>query len=375
MFSKEKIYNNIFNILFVILMFAYFLFNYVNIDLNTVTRMKVNMLILLGFLSIFIFRLSIFKRISKINLLSISILSLFIIFKAIFKDNLPVEYSVLIFILSIGLLNENNIHFIRYLIISKVIFLFFIMLLSQLGYINQSEFIKQDYSIALSYGFIHSNTLGIIGLSIILDLSLLYRYNRAPKHIILLSIIFICYMYFISKARTSLLLEIGLIIAMILNMRLIKIRCSGVLLVTISLLIILMGIILPYYFDSNSELWNKLNILFNQRLFLGNLYIDNYGITFFPKAIPQLFLQREYDVIMYYNDNTFLALLLSSGLFLFSAILCFIFYQQLNGQYSLYYVFILSLTLISMIFESSGYNVFLFTSLFFRYFAINGKRS
>ena len=93
-------------------------------------------------------------------------------------------------------------------------------------------------------------------------------------------------------------------------------------------------------------------------MFLGNFYINEYGIGYFPQHIEQLYLKREFDVVPYYNDNTFL-------LIIFLLLNIFLLYKQRSKEYSLYVVFLVVISLVSMIFESNGYNVFLYSPLLF----------
>lgn len=364
MFSKEKVYNLVTNCIFSLSMSIYIVITYVNINIEHHTRISLNFFAFFILLLCFFYKKLLFLKLNKSDLYALLSITLFFILKVIYGEQFSVEYSSLIFMIGAQIFLNTNYSFLKFSILTKIAILVITISLAKLGYIESIEIVKQDYSIVTSQGFRHTNGLGILSLSIIIDIALITHSNNIRKIYYLLIIAFIAYIYFISKARTTFLLSFITFVFIIFRNKL-NLKVNVNLLSFFILIVISAGVFLPYFYQSGSDIWDKLNLLFNQRLFLGNLYINEYGISYFPQKIEQLFLQREYDVIMYYNDNSFLASLLSYGIIGFFVINLFLLYKQRKNNCSMYVGILLIICLISMIFESNGYNVFLFSPLLF----------
>ncbi|MDG2945455.1 hypothetical protein P7M32_03290 [Bisgaard Taxon 10/6] len=240
--------------------------------------------------------------------------------------------------------------------------------MSYVNIIPSVDIIKQNGDVLSSLGFLHTNGLGIMGLGALIDLALINEYrNKVPKLNILLVFCVSIFFFYLSGSRTSFILSILVVGVMLFSSFLRKIETKLFTKLLVFIIIQLLAFS-PLFYIENNDIWDKLNVIFNQRLFLGNLYLNTFGINMFPVEVYQLFLEREYDILPYYNDNTYIAQLISSGWFFVLLFNLMVLGILLKHKYSLYYFSLLSIVLLSMIIESSGYNIFLFSVFHFMCF-------
>lgn len=368
MIENKRIYRCFINILFPLCAFMYLYMTYVNIDIDYQARVSVNRFIFILLLAVFLLKILYSLRIRKEEIFSLLVLSSFLSLKVIYGDNFSVEYNTLIFLIAGYLLRANNTDLLIALIASKVLLLISTIVLSNLGYLDSNIIVKQDQSLVYSYGFKHTNGLGSLALSIIIDVALFIRKKRNNIFFFITLCFFSSFIFYISRSKTSLILSILIIFVIFLNNFLFDFFDKSInknFFSVILMIILIASISLPYFYQEGVYIWDELNRIFTLRLFLGNFYINEYGIGYFPQHIEQLYLKREFDVVPYYNDNTFLSIILSSGIIIFLLLNIFLLYKQRSKEYSLYVVFLVVISLVSMIFESNGYNVFLYSPLLF----------
>ncbi len=78
------------------------------------------------------------------------------------------------------------------------------------------------------------------------------------------------------------------------------------------------AILVHVFFDSENPVWNKLNVLLNNRLVLGRTAIEQYGITFFGQYIKWVGrggIKKHPDWVYNYVDSSYLKYLLHYGVF------------------------------------------------------------
>lgn len=368
MIENKRIYRFFVNILFPLCAFMYLCMTYVNIDIDYQARVSANRFIFILLLAIFLLKILYSLRIRKEEIFSLLVLGCFLSLKVIYGDNFSVEYNTLIFLIAGYLLGSDNTDFLIALITSKVLLLVSTIVLSNLGYLDSNIIVKQDQSLVYSYGFKHTNGLGSLTLSIIIDVALFIRKKRNNIFFFIILCFFSFFIFYISRSKTSLILSVLIIFVIFFNNFLFDFFDKSInknFFSIILVIILIISISLPYFYQEGVYIWDELNRIFTLRLFLGNFYINEYGIGYFPQHIEQLYLQREFDVVPYYNDNTFLSMILSSGIIIFLLLNIFLLYKQRSKEYSLYVGFLVVISLVSMIFESNGYNVFLYSPLLF----------
>lgn len=342
--------------------------NYVNFPFLQSEKVNIERITTVLVFSIFLFDVVKNYKISLFKLYSLFIFFIFVLYKLVFGDEFSINYTAISFVLLCLLVKEKDERFIIFISKFKFIFIFFIIFLSYIKVIPSIDIIKQNKDVLSSLGFLHTNGLGIMALGALIDLALINEYrNKVYTLNILFALAFSIVIFFLSGSRTSFILSILVVGVMLCHSFLNKIEVNSFIKLLIFIIILSLGFS-PFFYIEDNDIWSRLNEVFNQRLFLGNLYLNTFGINMFPVEVYQLFLEREYDVLPYFNDNTYIAQLISSG-WLFTILFNFMILGVfLKYKYSLYYFSLLSIVLLSMIVESSGYNIFLFSVFHFLYF-------
>lgn len=351
-----------FNSSFIVLNLINLFFRYVYYTENLEIKffyVTISNILIVTFIAIFVL-----LKVFKVGLREKDIIPFLIIvsifFLSIIFQNFQIDYFILLFWSLIYLVPNKDNELLVGLIFTKVIFVITILLLNRLGYFMDVENIKYDTNqlVGHSYGFIHANSLGVMILSIIIGLAILLKSKWL--NILLLFIISLL-LNNLTQSRTSFFIAFAVVITFVFKNYLSSKIISKKLMSCGLLAIFSFSILLPYIYKYNLIIINKMNSYTNNRIYLGNYYIQTYGFNFFPKNIQRIQIFRLWDHLDYYIDNFYLSYLLSNGVIISIVLMILIIYITSKFKFNAHNGILLLLSFMILFLENFSLNVFLFT--------------
>lgn len=303
---------------------------------------------------------------------SLLLLTLYIIFIVFFWKRIDIDWSLLSVLIYVPLIEPGNKSFIRGLLLIKLFVLVIVIVLSLFGLINDTSYFKLS-GVSHSLGFFHPNTLGAVSLSIFFDYFILFKDLRKQYFtFFLLAVLYT--LYRLTFSRTSILIVgIGLIIYLF-RRRLSQYVINKFVFLICATGIYLFGTLYSMFYSSSNIFYRQLDVFLTNRVKLGNMYIQRYGFTLFPKITPNIIPQGWWSVDQLFNDNTFLKFTLTQGVIITTLFLLYILYILGNNEYRLYNALLILLTFLFLIIEAQGFYVFLLTPLLLNFMTIGDDR-
>lgn len=213
--TKKINYDTVFNWTYFPLLILNILEKLVNVP-NTGLISQTYTITMVGMLFLFLLKVIIDKMTVE-NIFAIFIVSIILLLKLLIGSNYTHTYMLVPFLLGSQLLSNRNSSFLKYSFWAKVSLLVIVFSLGRIGILPSTQVIKSNGSVILSMGFVHTNSIGILGISILLDYILLNcRLYISSKNIILL-FLFTIIIYQISLSRNFLLLSLGILIGLLSN--------------------------------------------------------------------------------------------------------------------------------------------------------------
>ena len=213
------------------------------------------------------------------------------------------------------MLASENIQFDRLIkidFISKCIFVVCVILLYFAGFARLNDFLTYTGESRSALGFANPNTFGYYMFSICADLIFMKagKYNFFHFMFLLMISIFVSN---ISLSRTSAYLIMILAIVSIFSSIFKKILLTNffkkLMLFSFALLTIF-SVIVSNSYNSNNDMYYKINLFLSGRLINSYRYVQNYDIKIFGQEIDI----QNYNGHSLYLDNAYLKLLLNEGL-------------------------------------------------------------
>ncbi len=369
---RLKFYNSQITEFFYLFVMIFYLFSrYVsftsNENLRSVILTLANLLII-----IFVFIFTIFEIIKnkKITIKKLLIFTFFFIelIISIVSSSFQFDYILLLFLSLSYIFPNKDSNLVKSIFIVKIIFLALVLILGVLGIFGDIQNVKGTYLVAHSYGFIHPNSLGAFFLSIVIDIAILFKRNL--KTVLLLFII-ISLQYSITFSRTSSLIAFIILLIFLVKPYLInKFYPTSYKLISI-IFIWGISILLPLVYSSTNHFLNKLSILFSNRIYLGNYYINYYGFSLFPQSIQRIKYSRFWDYLEYYNDNYYLDFVLKNGILISLLVGILILLILKDVKFSLFNGVLLCFCFVFLFLENYSINVFLLTPFIFNIISEN----
>ena len=171
-------------------------------------------------------------------------------------------------------------------------------------------------------------------------------------------------------SRNFLLLSLGIIFGLLSYKYLKKDYLKKTTLQTATVFIFTLGTFLWIKYDSNNIVWRGINTILSNRPMLSKYYIDIYGIKWLPQNFERLFLDRFWDKIEYYLDNSFVQILVSQGLIIFILLFCFVLFVQQTKRFDFITTLLIIFVYICLVIEAIPFYIFLLTPLYYQYFNI-----
>ena len=132
----------------------------------------------------------------------------------------------------------------------------------------------------------------------------------------------------------------------------------------------LFGMFYSMFYSTSNIFYRQLDIFLTNRVRLGNMYIQKYGFTLFPKSTPNIIPQGWWSSDQLFNDNTFLKFALTQGVIIAVLFLLYILYIIGTKEYCLYDALLILLTFLFLMIEALGFYAFLLTPLLFKFMAV-----
>jgi oligosaccharide repeat unit polymerase wzy len=358
--NNERIYNNLFNVIFSICFLIYSLKS-INIGLDASVLGYVNLSILGLSVLLWVFNIAFFKVSStKLTVIIILLLSVYIQF---------VFFDILFFLAFYMLLNSSNRKFM-YLQVMIMIFTFIGTLIAvKFGFIENLLFYRSGDGVRQAFGFNHPNTLGMFVYAITINLLNIMNKSRYSllKYTVLL--IFNLYFYYISDSRTASFISLGTIIIIIvlgfinLDNKIMnnKLIIGGIL----SFILAIVGLSTYFSFVDN---YTELNKLFTNRLYSSYMFITEFGFNLLGDEIPGVLNTPTGEVII---DSGYINLILRKGIVFTIIFFMAIFNRIWNNKFTNKEGILILSVFCTLMFESYGFSIFMFQILFFDYV---GKR-
>lgn len=363
---KKINYDIIFNCIYFPLLILNILGKIVNIS-NTTLESLTYIITLLGLLFLLMIKV-IIDKMSIENMFAIFILSVIFIIRVIVGNDYTHTYMLVPFLIGSQLLKSSNHTFLKYSFWAKVSLLVIVFSLGRIGILPSTQVIKSNGSVILSMGFVHTNSIGILGISILLDYILLNcRLYISSKNIILL-FLFTIIIYQISLSRNFLLLSLGILIGLLSNKLLKNDYLKKATLQIATSIIFILGTFIWMYYNPNNFIWSGINKVLSNRPMLSKYYFNFYGIKWLPQNFERLSLDRFWDKIEYYLDNSFVQILLSQGLIIFILLFCFVLFVQQTKRFDFVTSLLIIFVYICLVIEAIPFNIFLLSPLFYQYF-------
>ena len=208
--NNERIYNNLFNVIFSICFLIYSLKS-INIGLDASVLGYVNLSILGLSVLLWVFNIAFFK----VSSTKLTVIIIFLIYLLLSVYIQFVFFDILFFLAFYTLLNSSNRKFM-YLQVMIMIFTFIGTLIAvKFGFIENLLFYRSGDGVRQTFGFNHPNTLGMFVYAITINLLNIMNKSRYSllKYTVLL--IFNLYFYYISDSRTASFISLGTIIIII----------------------------------------------------------------------------------------------------------------------------------------------------------------
>ena len=299
---------------------------------------------------------------------SLLLLLLYTFFVVLFWKKFDIDWSLVSILIYVPLIDSENKGFIRGLILVKLFVLMIVVVLSLLGIITDTVYLKLG-GVSHSLGFFHPNTLGAVSLSIFFDCFILFQELRKQYFtFFLLTVLYI--VYHLTFSRTSIIIAgLGLLIyafrkilsSYVMNKVVFSITTTGV---------YLFGMFYSMFYSTSNIFYRQLDIFLTNRVRLGNMYIQRYGFTLFPKSTPNIIPQGWWSSDQLFNDNTFLKFALTQGVIIAVLFLLYILYFIGTKEYCLYDALLILLTFLFLMIEALGFYAFLLTPLLFKFMAV-----
>lgn len=361
-------YDTIFNCIYFPLLILNILGKFVNISNTTIVSLSYT-ITLIGLVFLFLLKVIIDKMTIE-NMFAVFIIFIIFIMRIIVGSDYTHIYMLVPFLLASQLLRQSNHSFLKYNFWVKFSLLVIIFTLGRIGVLPSTQVIKSNGLTILSMGFVHTNSIGILGFSILLDYILLTcREHISSKNIISISL-FTLIIYQISLSRNFLLLSLGIIFGLLSYKYLKKDYLKKTTLQTATVFIFTLGTFLWIKYDSNNIVWRGINTILSNRPMLSKYYIDIYGIKWLPQNFERLFLDRFWDKIEYYLDNSFVQILVSQGLIIFILLFCFVLFVQQTKRFDFITTLLIIFVYICLVIEAIPFYIFLLTPLYYQYFNI-----
>lgn len=352
----EKIYNNIFNLIFSLLTVVYIL-KFVNIG----KIFGMNSFILLGSLFLFILH-SLLFRITFLKLLTILLVLASMILNITNRFSF---YEIICFFLLYSINLKSNKNFLKIHFFTITLTTISIILFSLVGIIDNYAIVRFSGSVRNSLGFRHPNSLGLMFFAI--TISYLSAF-KIKKYSLITYTFLICFNIlglYIANSRTAGFLCLLVILGTYLidKLGLLDKNIKSIYLNTIILASILVIVILSVNFNSSGFhiFWNN---IFTNRIYSNNAFIREYGINWFGSIIENQLTTPSGIVII---DGGYIGLLLKKGIIVFCLFFGFIFFRIQRNTYSFKEAILLGSVFISLMFESYGFSIFLFPILSLEY--------
>ena len=220
-----------------------------------------------------------------------------------------------------------------------------------------------------SYGFMHPNSLGMYLISLLFDFSLIKKsYHSVSGLIMLLAALLI---FAVTDSRTAFLIASGVILAYFLKPILLKVTIPGYAIIPAVLILFVLGIGLPYFYNADSTLYQVLNHLFTGRLGIGHAYLEQFGLDWMPRNIPTF---TEINGQPMYDDSFYIDSILRQGILLFSLYPIFLMVELRGKKFTLFHTFLFLITFFINIMEHYGANIGICTILLLNYFAVSDDK-
>lgn len=362
--NNERIYNNLFNVIFSICFLIYSLKS-INTGLDTSVLGYVNLSILGLSVLLWLFNITFFK-ITSTKLLVLITLLIYLLLSVYIQFGF---FDILFFLVFYTLLNSSNQKFM-YVQVILMIFMFIGTIIAvRFGFIENLLFYRNGDGVRQTLGFNHPNTLGMFVYAI--TINLLNIMNK-PRYRLLkytLLLIFNSYFYYISDSRTASFISLGTII-IIIALELIKLDnkimnnkliIGGIL----SFIFVIVGCSINFNFVDN---YTELNKLFSNRLYSSYMFITDYGFNLFGDKISDILNTPMGEVII---DSGYINLILRKGIVFTIVFFMFIFNRIWSNKFTNKEGILILSVFCTLMFESYGFSIFMFQILFFDYV---GKR-
>lgn len=266
-------------------------------------------------LSFIPFLLKLFStKYTKREFLIIIVLIIYAIISAIVSKNILFLINISIVL---SLKNINIKKLIRLLFVYRLVGFLLVIILCKLGVFPNRELYLFEgnintYIVRQSLGFYHPNLLGLY--SFVLITMFLYGFFHKLKiyHFIIMIVVTL-FIYFICYSRTALICSLLVIVLSFLVKYVKKLGnfFLNELTITFPLTIILLFVLLSIFYNTDSEICNKINSIFSGRLFLSYSYFKESGISLFGSLVDNISYIGGKIVVV---DSGYLFLLFNFGL-------------------------------------------------------------
>lgn len=352
----EKIYNNIYNLIFSLFTVVYIL-KFVNIEKID----GINTFLLLGSLFLFILH-SLLFRITFLKILTMLLVLVFMI------PNITNRFSffeIICFFLLYTINLKSNKNFLKIHFFTITLTTITIILFSLVGIIDNYSIIRFSGNVRQSFGFSHPNSLGLMFFAITVSYLSAFKIKKYPLITYVLLICFNLLELYVADSRTSgfLCIFIILVTYIIDKLRLLDKNIKSIYINTIILASILGIVILSvdFNFSDFHIFWNS---FFTNRIYSNYEFIREYGIHWFGSIIAD-YLVTPFGIVII--DGGYIGLLLKKGIIVFCMFFGFIFFRIQRNTYSFKEAILLGSIFISLMFESYGFSIFLFPILSLEY--------
>ncbi|MGT2738747.1 hypothetical protein [Streptococcus pantholopis] len=364
----KETYQIVYTVAFMFSIYAYFIKRYlVDADYIIVTVMA-----LLLNVAVFVWHTYLcgWSRQSVLALISAGLFALLMPHQA-YLQTFVSDFSVLSFFLLSVSVDPKQEDFVSFVLYAKLFLALAVFLLYINGKIPDVTLFRPAKELVRhSYGFGHPNSLSMFMTSIFLDLSLI---RKKPFRFLetLIFALAVMMLYAVTDSRTGFIAGLLILFCTVLYHPLNDYEILGRDLFIAILTIFLLGLLLSAVYSPNSAVLTFFNRIFSSRLSNAHTYLEEYGLSLFPRSIDSLHYANGATI---FNENFYVDSLLRQGLLLYCLFPALIALQTLGRRFKLYHaILILSAFLTAMI-EDYGVSCLIFTCLLFNYFAIEENR-
>ena len=202
----------------------------------------------------------------------------------------------------------------------------FVFMLSAIGVISSQVILAYDAATGSivsrrMLGFVHQNSAGRA--CAIAYLCFYYlRFKRFSAKEVAISFLLVAFLFFFVISRTPALIVLVATVFAVMH-RFIKSKATIHLAAVVAFVFLLLGVLMPFFYNASSELMSTINGLSSNRLRWASLFINNYPVTLFGQNLPLVSTleARATGQEALVLDNAFIRLLLNFGLLAFIAVI------------------------------------------------------